>query len=196
MKEIKKKHRYKSVNGKRLIEVRVKSPYQLFDARDPAPFRDRDIDDDFVEYIISSMNEFNQVTPIKLVIHVEDPEPKELSRAAIFESIQTYFVYQIDLKRKTLKSFLKRAQLYLFVGLLVLILCLSLAQNISVSAQPGLMGVFREGLVIFGWVSIWKPIELILFDWYPIYEQLNIYKKIKESEVEIIFGSGSEKPVA
>ena len=56
--ETKKKHRYKHAEGKRWIEVRVKSSQQLFDARDPAPFRERDLDDDFVEYILSSVREF------------------------------------------------------------------------------------------------------------------------------------------
>lgn len=193
MKEIKKKHRYKSVNGKRLIEVRVKSPYQLFDARDPAPFRDRDLDDDFVEYILSSLNDFKYSTPIKIVIHVEDSEPKELTESAIFESIQSYFTYQIDLKRNTLNSFFKRAQMYLLMGIVILVICLSLAQNISQPNQPGIMSILREGLVIIGWVSAWKPIEFLLFDWYPIYEQLQNYKKIKQSEVQILFNSLTDK---
>jgi len=55
---VKKKHRYKHAEGKRWIEVRIKSAQQLFDARDPAPFRERDLDDDFVEYILSSVSEF------------------------------------------------------------------------------------------------------------------------------------------
>ena len=43
--------RYRTSGDKSLIEVRVKNAQQLFDVRDPAPFRERDLDDDFVEYI-------------------------------------------------------------------------------------------------------------------------------------------------
>lgn len=62
MTESTRKHRYKHAEGKRWIEVRVKSSQQLFDARDPAPFRDRDLDDDFIEYILSSARTFGKYT--------------------------------------------------------------------------------------------------------------------------------------
>jgi hypothetical protein len=39
--------------------------------------------------------------------------------------------------------------------------------------------------VIFGWVSIWKPIELLLFDWYPLVEKLRLYRKVLETEIDI-----------
>lgn len=41
MSETKKKHRYKHAEGKRWVEIRIKNPLQLFDARDPALFRER-----------------------------------------------------------------------------------------------------------------------------------------------------------
>lgn len=187
----KRKNRYRLVDGKRWIEVRVKNSQQLFDARDPAPFRDRDLDDNFVDYILSALQEFSLSTPLKIVIYVEDLETKDLPQESIREAIRTYFSYKIDLQRADLRTFLKRAQLYLIIGLMVLGTCIGIAQNLIVSSPPGLIGVLREGIVIFGWVSIWKPIELILFDWYPLFEKLRIYRKLIATEIDIIF-TGSE----
>lgn len=187
-----KKHRYKHSHGKPVIEVRVKSAQQLFDARDPAPFRERDLDDDFVEYVVSSAREFSLASPIKFLIHVEGNEAKELTSEAIREAIYEFFNYKIDLKRRELKSFVKQAQFFLLIGLLILAVCLTIAQNIVVTATPGVAGVIREGLVIFGWVSIWKPIELILFDWYPLYEKIRFYEKLAKTEIEIKFSNLSQ----
>jgi hypothetical protein len=184
---VKKKHRYKHAEGKRWIEVRIKSAQQLFDARDPAPFRERDLDDDFVEYILSSVSEFRISTPLKIVIHVEEGETKDLSKDSIREAICSYFNYKIDLQRRDLKTFMKRAQLFLFIGLIILVACISIAQNLPLPSTPGAIGILREGIVIFGWVSIWKPIELIMFDWYPLFEKLRIYKKLLETEIDVQF---------
>lgn len=186
--EMIKKQRYKHKDGKKLIEVRIKSAMQLFDAKDPAPFRDRDLDDDFSQYIISSAMEFSYKVPLKFVIYIEESETDSLNQEAIRDGIQSYFGYQIDFQKTELKSFLKRAQFFLIIGLGMLAVSLSAAQAITVPTNPGWLGILREGIVIFGWVSIWKPIELILFDWYPLYEKLQLLKKLANTEVEVSFG--------
>lgn len=180
-----KKQRYKHVQGKRWIEVRVKSPYQLFDARDPAPFRERDLDDDFVKYITTAVREFSHKTPVLIKIHIVDEESKELPHEEVREAINSYWTYQIELFERELQIFFKRAQLFMLIGICVLVLCITVAQSITVPEPAGLLGVLREGIVIFGWVSVWKPIELLLFDWYPIFENVRLYRKLLATEVNI-----------
>jgi hypothetical protein len=187
--EVKKKHRYKHAEGKRWIEVRIKNPQQLFDARDPAPFHERDLDDDFVEYILSAVREFSISSPLKFVIYVEENETKDMPKDSIREAIHSYFIYKTDLQRGDLKTFIKRAQLFLLIGLVVLGSCIGVAQSLTIPSPPGAIGILREGIVIFGWVSIWKPIELILFDWYPLFEKLRYYKKLLATEIDIRFAT-------
>ncbi len=182
-----RKNRYRLHGGKRWIEVRIKSALQLFDARDPAPFRERDLDDDFVEYIVTSAREFSHKTALKIVIYIDSVETTDLSNNSIREAIQSFLYYQIDLIQSDLKTYIRRSQLFLLIGLAMLVTCISIAQNLEVPNPPGAIGVLREGVVIFGWVSIWKPIELILFDWYPLYEKLKFYKKILATEIDIQF---------
>jgi hypothetical protein len=180
---IKKKPRYRHADGRPCIDVRVKNSSQLFDARDPSPFRDRDLDDDFVEYIMASAREIKFSKPFKIVIHVVEPTSRDLPPTAIAEAIHSFFNYQIELQSSNLKAFLQRAQVFLFIGLLLLGVCLGFAENIVPTTTPSVFNILREGLVIFGWVSIWKPIELVLFDWYPLYEKIKYYKKLARTEV-------------
>lgn len=187
--EPKTKHRYKHAEGKHWIEVRVKNTLQLFDARDPAPFRERDLDDDFVEYIVTSAKEFSLATPLRIVIYIQEGETKELGKDAIRDAIRSFLAYRIEVQRGGLKRFAKRAQISLIIGLAMLAACLGIAQSLKVPTPPGAMGIVREGLVIFGWVSIWKPIELLLFDWYPLFEELRFFKKLLETEIDIRFAA-------
>jgi hypothetical protein len=178
----KKRSRYKHVGGKPCIEVKVKSDRQLFDARDPSPFRERDLDDDFVEYYLSSAREFSFHTDLKLIIHI-DEEIETLTNDSIKAGIYDFFQYKIDLQKRELKSYIKRAQYFLVVGLIILFICLYLANLVP---EVGILGIFKEGLVIFGWVSLWKPIELVLFDWEPLYANLKLFRKLLGTEIEII----------
>jgi len=31
--------------------------------------------------------------------------------------------------------------------------------------------VLREGLLLIGWVALWPPVEIFLYDWQPILRQ-------------------------
>lgn len=183
--------RYKIVDGKRQIEIRIRSVQQLFDSRDPAPFRERDLDDDFTEYITATADEFSQGTPLRIQILVEEPAPTEgLGVETITSAIRTHFQYQIDLKRIQLSKLFKTARLFLSIGVVCLLTCLALARLVEAQLlwKEGALAI-REGFVIFGWVSLWKPFELILFDWYPVYDRIRLMRKLLNTEIAIRFDS-------
>lgn len=185
----KRRSRYRLSEGKRCIEVRVRQAQQLFDARDPAPFRDRDLDDDFAEYVSSSNREIPHGAPIKLVIYVGEPESTPLDGAAIREALRGYYDHLEDRKAIDLRMFVKRAQFFLLIGLLILFGGLWTAYSIPTPAEPDWTTIFREGLIIFSWVSMWKPIELILFDWYPLFEDLRMTRRLADADVQIKFAT-------
>lgn len=142
--------RYRDSGGKKWIEVRVPSTETLFDHRDPSPFRAKDLDDDFVEYIYSSARELPIKTPLKIVIYIDEEDPHAgVTSETIREAIQSHLSYLIDLRSRNMKSYWKRAQFFLVVGLLSLFGCLGLAQNIPTSETPSMAEILREGIIIF-----------------------------------------------
>ena len=46
------------------------------------------------------------------------------------------------------------------------------------------MNIVAEGLIIGGWVAMWKPISNLLYDWWPVRKEKRIYEKISKMEVE------------
>lgn len=195
MAESTKKHghghrqRYHVESKRVLIEIKVKSAAQLFDARDPAPFLERDLDDDAVEYLVSSAEEFPLRTPIRIVIHVADPVDSTLDSEAIRESIHNYFEYRAELLRKKLVRVMKTGQVFLVIGVFFLTACLGLA-GIASAMLPGTGGeIAHEGLVITGWVAMWRPIDLFLFDWWPLVEKRRYYLKLASTDISVKFSA-------
>lgn len=180
--------RYRKIDGKETIEIRINEALQLFDSRDPAPFRDRDLDDDFTDYIIASADEIPLRTPLRIKIYIAK-QSGDIRSESIVEAIQSYLEYQIDLKRNQFSKVLKMAQLFLFIGLVILSLCLVLSRWVKELPSDFFSTALSEGIVIFGWVSMWKPLELILFDWYPIYDRIRLLRKIHGSDVQVEFES-------
>jgi hypothetical protein len=46
-------------------------------------------------------------------------------------------------------------------------------------------GVLAEGLLIIGWVALWRPVEIFLYDWWPIRRQQKRFEGIARMPVEI-----------
>jgi hypothetical protein len=45
--------------------------------------------------------------------------------------------------------------------------------------------VVEESLLIFGWVANWRPIEIFLYEWWPIVRRRNLYQRLSAAEVEL-----------
>jgi hypothetical protein len=74
------------------IEVRIAEISQLFDSLDPFPFRDKDLDKEAEEFIVSWARELPVDQPLKIVVHLPQsqastPEARELGRLLLGISI-------------------------------------------------------------------------------------------------------------
>lgn len=187
--------RYKSENGVTIIEFGVKTVRQLFDARDPAPFRERDLDDDLVRYILSGVQEFSLSTPIRLRVQVSEESRSAVDLQSIRDAFQTHFEYEATLLRRRLIKTLQTGRMFFGIGVVTLVTCLSLAELVvGRGGDSALFGVLSEGLVISGWVAMWRPLEVFLYDWWPIRELKLYHEKLAKTEVEIVCQTHSGQP--
>jgi len=52
--------------------------------------------------------------------------------------------------------------------------------------EPRPLGkVLEESLIIFAWVANWRPIEIFLYEWWPINRRRRLYQRIAASKIEL-----------
>lgn len=51
--------------------------------------------------------------------------------------------------------------------------------------QSGWRGLFEQGLLIVGWVAMWRPLEVFLYDWWPIVGERRIYQRLSRIDVRV-----------
>jgi hypothetical protein len=74
----------------------------------------------------------------------------------------------------------------LVIGVLVLAVCVAGAQYANVLMGEGpLVTVTRESLLILGWVANWRPLEIFLYEWWPIARRRNLYRRLSSANVEL-----------
>jgi hypothetical protein len=82
---------------------------------------------------------------------------------------------------------LERRELRWFVaiGLAFLAACLGLRQ-LALGFGPGsVMQIVAEGLLILGWVGMWRPLEAVLYDWWPLLRRRRIFRRLAQIEVQV-----------
>ena len=71
------------------------------------------------------------------------------------------------------------------VGLTALVVFLTLADLTRSLPTGHLQEVLHEGLVITGWVAMWRPLEALLYDWWPLIDERRQVRRILAAPVSI-----------
>jgi len=45
--------------------------------------------------------------------------------------------------------------------------------------------VLEESLIIVGWVANWRPLEIYLYDWWPIRRHILLFRRIAAAPVAV-----------
>jgi len=143
---------------------------QLFNAIDPSPFRQRDLDPRAEEFIVEWGGDFQPMRRLprrpsragsgplgqaamlakrSRVLRPARQAPEEASRAVSSRQNQSVdragVSRAVDGDRRSTRRLL---------------------------AEGRLADVVREGFLIGGWVAMWRPLEVFLYDWWPIRAKL------------------------
>ena len=175
---------YREEEGTYLIEIKLNQLQQVFNSLDPSPFLDRDLDDNAENYIINSVNEFPLNTSLKLVFYLPDKE-QDNARNLLPSALHNYFDYRQQGEQRKLRTIWRQGRISLIIGLSFLFVCLSLSELISRFGSDTFIHFLEEGLLISGWVALWRPLEIFLYEWWPVSHQQKIFAKLAHIPIEI-----------
>jgi len=168
-----------------LIEVKLDSVAQLFNSLDPAPFRAKDLDTDAEAYIIDAAEELSGSERLAIVLYLPDSVTQGEEVRTIPDAVHNYFEYRQWASDHELKRLFRRGRIALTIGVAFLFVCLGLSRGVLAMGEGILNEVVAEGLFICAWVAMWRPIEIFLFEWWPIKGRSRIYALLKTIPVDI-----------
>ena len=177
-------HRQNQSNPHR-IELKLRDISQLFNTMDPSPFNEKDLDHDAEEFIVSWAREFPLHEPVALVVHLGMLPQEQDPQSMIQRAVHHYFAYRVELNRLEFRHLMQDGRRSLLTGLVFLAACLA-SSKFLVGEGAGAFSVLgRESLAIAGWVAMWRPMEVYLYDWWPLVRRQRILKKLSRMPVEV-----------
>jgi hypothetical protein len=168
-----------------VIEIRVDGIAQLFHTLDPYPFREKDLDREAEEYIVGWARELPRDRPFRIIVHVPDEEAQTDLARDLPDAIGKYFAGRAAVIQGDLNELFRIGRRSLAIGVAILIACLFAANLVSGSlADAPLRKIVQESLLILGWVANWRPLEIFLYDWWPITRRRDLYRRLSAAAVE------------
>ena len=187
-----------------IIDLRLNELPQLFNSLDATPFPETDLDADAEEFLMSWALEMHADTNIRIKIHLKKPPTLDIltAQGQTETAVHNFFEYRADVVRRRLHRLLARGRTSLLIGVSSLTLTLLAANLVDKYANENdedggaspFWGVLRESLVIGGWVSMWGPLNILLYEWWPIRQERMVCLRLAQAKVDIVDLSSRNLP--
>lgn len=168
------------------IEISLRSIHQLFNSLDPSPFYERDLDAHAENFLVSWAQELPTDAPLSMKLHLAETPPATDSDGWIEASIHHYFEERERLTRMQRHRLLRQGRTSLSIGLVFLGLCLFASQWVVRLVTEGVLAsLLRESFAVAGWVAMWQPMQIYLYDWWPLRQQESVFRRMSRMPVTV-----------
>jgi hypothetical protein len=171
-----------------IIEVRVAELKQLFNSMDPSPFLQKDLDPDAEEFIVGWAREAPRGARLALVVHLDRGPGPGTEASALGEAMKGYFDQRAEATRRRLRYLLRVGRISLAIGLLFVAACVGAGDLLAERFKASRIGgILQESFLIGGWVAMWRPLEIFLYDWWPIRAEIRLFERLAEMPVRVVY---------
>jgi len=169
--------------GNESIEIYLEDIHHLFEPKHLNPLKNSVIQGSGMDVLFFRSRTHFRYFPKSIILHLP---LGEYDKEHIIKSVKKYCDSKIESIKMHQVAFKNDRRINIITGLLFLITCLGISKFMIHKIHPESLQYFlKEGLVIVGWISIWRPTEILLFDWWPVKKHIRTYERIKEMPITI-----------
>lgn len=168
-----------------LLSLRVASVDAIFDSRDAHDLPVRRIDSDWLEYVLEVMDDQPSKGSIDLSLLMKSDTLSGWNSQDVVDSLRRELSRRESFLTLKLRENFKLGRTSLILGLFVLVFFILLSVISSKIFSGTLRDVFHEGFMIIGWVALWRPVEILLYDWWPITQERRKIRRLLAGKVTV-----------
>ena len=174
------------------LDIRVGEVNQLFNMMDPAPFRERDIDPNAETYVLGWAQEARSEQPLGLVVHLGRGPATRDAANLLSDAFHEYFRRRAQEARQRLRRLFRTGRASLAIGLAFLAAAILLGEFLSgLIRHERYARIVAETFIIGGWVALWRPLEIFLYDWWPIRGEARLLDRLGEIRLRLVGADGT-----
>lgn len=171
------------------IAIRVERIEALFDSFDPTPMPDRDLAPRVDAHVVGWAEDLPRGAALRLRVILPPDQTARAEAGRIAEDIANHFAARAHAETRALSALRREGRIALAIGLAVLAVCILLGQALESAAADTPSGrgarLVAESLIIMGWVAMWRPAEIWLYEWWPILARRALFRRLAAAPVTV-----------
>jgi hypothetical protein len=153
----------------------------MFNSLDPSPFWDRDLDRHAAAFIEDEFSDKRSAQVWHLNVHTQSGS--EVA-GDLQTAVESYYERLAASARRELVEHRRMGHVALVIGLAFLVLSMS-ARELLLRFTDGLPRALDEGLIILAWLALWRPAEMLAYDWVPLIRKRRLYERLASVRVSV-----------
>lgn len=162
---------------------------QLFDTDVPVPSEFVALDSDVLDFFTSTIKKHHKACrEFRLIVRLPEQALREVEpymRTSVDLTLKGYFLAREKRIAERLHEHFQDAWKMFGFGFAFMLACTLLRTYLAPEEVHSLMSSFREGLLVIGWVALWKPVEELLFNWWTLKRELVSWHKLAKMEMKV-----------
>ena len=166
------------------VALHLESVQQIVGSKRPSRFHSKVLDEEAEEFILEELRIQRHPACVRLVVYLPQGE---ISRTrGLEEVLRKHFAFRREQARRRFAQMWGFGRRSLLLGFAVLSVMLLLVEAINQTLPAGpFASSVQEGLTILGWVALWRPAEIVLYEWRPLKRDLRLLEVLEHLRVEI-----------
>ncbi len=167
------------------VTITLESAEELFTAPEAEPLAGRFETHSGMDRLLDHLTPAATRAPFTVVVEV--PGADAHLRSRLQPAIAGYVAHRVADLRAAKRRIERRGYTELALGLVFLAACLLLSSAaVAVPAGPEWLGfVVAEGLVIVGWIVLWHPVDMLLFERWPLRREIRLLEAIAAADLRV-----------
>jgi hypothetical protein len=179
----KKIYNFDKESNSYFINVSLDNYDDVYDDWDPSPFKKRDIENEFNDFIVNSSEDIPLKYKTTIVLYLPQSKKDENKENALRLAYQNHYGYTLERINKSMSNLFRKIAVYFFLSLFFL----TIGYFFFKEVENILLNVLHEGIFIGGWVFLWQFFTDIFMTRRKIVDEYKLYKRLYDSEIKFIY---------
>jgi hypothetical protein len=102
------------------------------------------------------------------------------------EALRENFRRRAQAERRRLARLFRDGRLSLLIGVLFVAAAIVVSDAIAaLFATQRLVQLVQDSVVIAAWVALWHPVNIFLYDWWPVRAQARLFDRLAQMEMKL-----------
>ena len=168
--------------GRVIIQISLDKYDDVFDDWDSSPFKMRDIEDEFLDFIWDSIEDIPSHMDVIFEFSIPQALQNEQKEKVLISALNHQFDYMLrKIKRQRIKD-LKETLRYFSIGVFFFIVFYTVFDE----ASSFISQIIKDGLFVGGWLFIWETFSNIFIKSYKLSEERQIIQRFKRARIKFI----------